>query len=555
MSLAIKQQTTKPAPTAWDKERRKRNKLTAADWAQALSGAGDYSAYEFSLGSNPAVAFIDHLTHTGDYAGKPFELELWQEAMLRLIFDPEGIPRYRYVLIGLPRKNGKTELIAAVVCYLIFGTGIRAQNIYSGSGDAEQAGLIHKAAAAMIQQNEELSGVAHVYKGNVKRILFEPMGTEYKALSSEAYSKFGLRPSVNLYDEVHVFPNRELHSALETAFGATKRPFTIYITTAGWDRTSLCWELWQRAREAMRDPASDPKFLGILYEFKEDDDWTDEATWHQINPGLGKFRSLENLREDFQKAVRFPAYENEFRQFYLNQWTEQAQRWISVDSWNACADCLGDLDIPFGTPCYAGFDHGVTGDMSAFWLAWPINGGVKVAGRCWVPKDGKWRDELRNKDRYELWHKTGKLRFTPGNAMDEEQIRKEIAEFNEHTPIISLFADRAYCTGMLNWLFNECMIPVKGIPQGSVTLNEACVALEEMVLAREIEHGGNPILDWAMANASVKRNSTGLIHPDKSSATERIDALSALINALAAMKADPENRSTLVYEQAGQLAL
>ncbi len=139
--------------------------------------------------------------------------------------------------------------------------------------------------------------------------------------------------------------------------------------------------------------------------------------------------------------------------------------------------------------------------------------------------------------------------------MDDGIIRRDIAEFNAHTPIISLFGDRAYCTEMLNWLYNEAQIPVKGIPQGPVTLNEACVYLEELVNERGIEHGGNEILNWAVANCSLKRGTTGLIHPDKSSATERIDALAALINALAAMKADPEDRSVSVYEKKGQLAL
>ncbi len=99
------------------------------------------------------------------------------------------------------------------------------------------------------------------------------------------------------------------------------------------------------------------------------------------------------------------------------------------------------------------------------------------------------------------------------------------------------------------------MINVKGIPQGPVTMNESCVLLEEMVLCQTIEHADNPILKWNVANASVKRGTTGLMHLDKSSATERIDGLAALLNALAAYTADPENRSACVYDQPGMLSL
>jgi phage terminase large subunit-like protein len=553
-------QRRKPKLEGWDAVRAKRDKFTAQQWADALANAGDYASYEFSLGPNPAVAFIDNLTHTGDFSGQAFELQLWQEAILRLIFDTDGMPRYRYVFIGLPRKNGKTELVGAIVCYLLFGTGIRAQNIYSASGDAKQAGLIHKAAAAMIQQNQSLNEAAQVYKGNVKRILFEPLGSEYEALSSEAYSKFGLRPSVNLYDEVHVFPNAELHSSLETAFGATKKPCSIYITTAGHDQTSLCYELWQRAREAMKAPGSDPKFLGILYEFREGDDWQDEAVWRRINPGLGTFRSLEDMREQMDGALKSAIKENDCRQFYLNQWTNQAVRWINEDAWKSCGETYfrPSIDMP-GEPCYAGYDHGITGDMACVALVWPTLEGVRCWVHGWVPRNGKWKEEIRNKDRYPQWERDGYITFTTGlrgdQVVDEPTIEKDIARLHELFPIRSLFADRAYANTLLIHLLNNHMINVKGITQGPITMNEACVKLEEMVISRTIEHADNPVLNWNIGNASMKRTPQGLMQLDKSSSTERIDGLAALLNALAAMCADPENRTPCIYDQPGKLSL
>lgn len=552
---------SKPKLEGWFAVRAKRNDFAAAKWAEALANAGDYSSHEFSLGPNPAVSFIDQLTHTGDYAGQPFELQLWQEAILRLIFDQAGLPRYRYVFIGLPRKNGKTELVGAIVCYLLFGTGIRAQNIYSASGDAEQAGFIHKAAAAMIQANPHLHEVSQIYKGNLKRILFEPLGSEYKALSSEAYSKFGLRPSVNLFDEVHIFPNGDLHSALETAFGATKRPFTIYITTAGFDETSLCYELWKTAREARDDPHSNPKFLSVLYEFREgEDDWQDEAVWRRINPGLGTFRSLENMRDEMALALKSPRKENECRQFYLNQWTKQAVRWLNEDAWKACGKTSFQPSVDFpGEPCYAGYDHGITGDMACVALVWPTYEGVRCWVHGWVPRKGKWKEEIRNKDRYPRWEREGYITFTDGlrgsEVVDEAKIEKDLADLHEMFPIRSLFADRAYATSLLTNLLNNHGIDVKGITQGPVTMNEACVKLEEMVISRTIEHADNEVLNWNVGNASVKRTPQGLMQLDKSSSTERIDGLAALLNALAAMCADPENRAPCVYDKPGQLLL
>ncbi len=502
------------------------------------------------------MQFINCLCHTGDFWGKPFALRPWQEKIVRQIFDDSGKARYRTVFIGIPRKQGKTELAAAILLYLMFGTGKKGQRLFSASGTREQAALIYGAAASMIRQSQALSDVAIAYDG-YKRIECRPIEGKYQALTSEHAQQYGLRPSCVMLDELWVLPNRDLYNALMTAFGATIDPLTIMISTAGWDRTSLCYEQWMYARGVRDGLINDPTFLPILFEAPDDCDWTSPDVWHAVMPALEDYCQLQFIEEQCRKAQQLPAYENTFRQLYLNQWTEQAERWINVEAWNACEACLGDKPAShyFGQPCYAGFDKGVTGDMSAFWVAWPTSDGVKISGRCWAPRDGKWRDEIRNKDRYERWAKMGLLHFTPGNAMDGNQIKNDIIAFNDHTPIISMFADRAYCTDLLNELFNEAMIPIKGIPQGPVTLNEACVYLEELVLSQRIEHGGNEILNWAVANCSLKRGTTGLVHPDKSSATERIDALSALINALAAMIADPENRSPCVYDTPGQLVL
>lgn len=506
------------------------------------------------------VEFINSLNHTGDYTGVPFSLRPWQEDIIRKMFTPDGKSKYRTVFIGIPRKQGKTELIGAILLYLMFGTGKRGQRLFSGSGDVNQAALVYGAAASMIRQSQALSQVALVYDG-YKEIRCEPLETKYKALSSEAKNQYGLRPNVVIFDEFFVLPNRDLYNALTTAFGATKDPLTIIITTAGNDRTSLCWEQWDYARGVRDGAIDDPTFLPILFETDADEDWTNEAVWRKAMPALGDFCELEFIRGECRKAQKMPAYENTFRQLYLNQWTEQAERWISVNEWMANRQWV-DPDDMQGKPCYAGFDHGVTGDMSAFALVFPDgSGGYDVLAHAWAPKNGKWRDELRNKDRYERWEKQGWLTLTTDNkgstVVNAAQIEADIVRWIGHDGRFYnrlMLADRAYATELLNRLFNEEGINVKGISQGPVTLNEAMVKLEELILSRQIRHH-NEILDWNIANAVICRTNTGLMNLDKSSANERIDVLAALINALAGAVSDPENNGPSVYETRGVLAL
>jgi phage terminase large subunit-like protein len=492
-----------------------------------------------------AVDFINCLCHTGDFWGVPFCLRPWQEDIIRKIFDASGKSKYRKVFIALPRKQGKTELAAAILLYLMFGTGKRAQRIFSASGTRDQAALIYGAAASMIRQSQALSDIAITYDG-YKRIKCEPIDGVYQALSSEHAEKYGLRPSAVMLDELHVLPNRDLFNALMTAFGATVNPLTVMITTAGWDQTSLCYEQWKYAEQVLNGSYKDDSFLPIIYAAPPDADWTSEEVWRKAMPGLGDFCQLQFIQDECQRAQKIPAYENTFKQFYLNMWTEQAERWLSVESWKACGDFFPGAEMA-GQSCYVGLDLGVTGDMSVAVMVFPTEQGVRVLAHGWVPKEGKWRDELRNKDRYLAWERDGYLTFTPGNTTDHSWVKRDLVGWNAKYPFYSVFADRAYATQLLNELFNEEGIPVKGIPQGAVTLNEACVLLEEMVVGGTIEHGSNPILDWNIANASLVRNTTGLIYPDRSSSTERIDGLSALINGLTAYKDDPEDRGPSYY--------
>lgn len=505
-----------------------------------------------------AVGFINSLTHTGDYNGVPFALRPWQEAIVRRLFGtirPDGLRQYRKAFLALPRKQGKTELAAATILYLLLGSGRKSQQLYSASGDRDQAALIFRAAAEMIRNDPELESVCHVYDG-YKRIVCEPLGSFYQALSSDAPRKHGLRPNAVIFDELHVLPNRDLFNALTTAFGATKEPLTLMITTAGWDRTSLCYEQWVYARAVERGMVDDPGFLPIIYATEPEEDWKSEAIWRAAMPGLGDFCELEFIRDECRRATELPAYENTFRQLYLNQWTEQATRWLSVEQWVACGGYFPASDL-VGRACYGGLDLGVTGDLSCYCMAFPDgDGGYDVLAHAWAPKEGKWRKEPKNRDRYEAWAREGYLTLTEGDTTDHQAIEDKIAAWHdEKYPLRQLNGDRAYATQLLTNLLNRHGLNVKGIPQGPVTLNEAMVRLEELVISGQIRHGDNPVLAWAVANAVVRRNPTGLMILDKQQATERIDALQALINALAAAVADPNDNSPSVYETRGVLAL
>jgi phage terminase large subunit-like protein len=504
-----------------------------------------------------AVRFVSNLTLVGDYAGKKFEPRPWQADIVRRLFGtvrPDSIRQYRRLFLALPRKQAKTTLLAAMGLYLLLGegTGKRGQQIYSASGDRAQASLIFRTMASMIRADKRLSELCIVYDG-YKRILCEPLENSFEALSSEAGLKHGLSPSAVLFDEVHVLPNRELHDVLTTGFGARREPLTAYITTAGWDRHSLCWELWDYARKVRDRVIDDPTFLPVLYEAHPDDDWTDEAVWRRVMPALGDFCSLEFIRDECRRAKESPAYENTFRQLYLNQWTEQAVRWLSLDRWDRCGGTV-DHDALAGEACYAGLDLSQTRDLTAFSLVFPTADGFKVICRAWAPEDGAWRQEGRNAELYREWAAKGWLTLTPGEVIDYEFVEHQIVEDAAKYDIRKLFADRAMALHLCLRLKDTHGIDVEFLPQTPMALNGPTRELERLILNQQLAHGGNPLLRWSVSNAAVRKNATGLIHLDKGKSTGRIDPLAATINGLAAMGANMAE-PTNIYETRGLLTL
>ena len=199
--------------------------------------------------------FISCLRHTrGEFAGKPFELFPWQAEYLHKLFNtrrPDGLRQYRSSLLAIPRKNGKTQLCAAIGLYMLFCDDIGAEVIVA-AGDRQQAALLHDAAKQMVESNETLLSRCKLYRNS---IAVPGTNAVMKTISSEAATKHGYNPSCILVDEYHVQKDRELVDVLETATGARRQPLTIFLTTAGYDRQSPCFKACRRRSRRLKAPS------------------------------------------------------------------------------------------------------------------------------------------------------------------------------------------------------------------------------------------------------------------------------------------------------------
>jgi phage terminase large subunit-like protein len=502
-----------------------------------------------------AVRFINALTHTkGKFARQPFNLRPWQVDIVRRLFGtirPDGLRQFRTALLMLPRKNGKSELAAAIALYGLLGDGEIGAEVYSAAADRDQASLVFNVAAEMVRNDPELNAICEIVDSQ-KRIVHRKSGSVYRAISAEAYSKHGFNASLVVYDELHAAPNRDLWDVLSTSQGARSQPLMLAISTAGYDRHSVLYELYAYACQVRDGIIEDPTFLAVLYEAQKADDWLDETVWMKSNPALGDFRNLEEMQVAAKRAKEIPAQENAFRRLYLNQWTEQAERWIPMDLWDQCRVELDRTSLR-GRRCYIGMDLSSTTDLTALVAVFPREDGFDILPQFFVPRDNMERRANRDRVPYLQWMHDGHLVATSGNTVDYDFVRKTIRDWSEEFSIRQIGYDRWNATDIVMRLKDVDRFDCVPIAQKGKAANSSTKAITRAVESRRLRHDGHPILRWNMANAAVEVDAEGDIFLSKKVATERIDGAAALRMAVECMEREPDPMSA--YEDRGVLVI
>lgn len=479
--------------------------------------------------------FSEVLTHPDDShytkAGQPLSLQPWQADYIATLFGwkrADGSRRYTESFVALPRKNGKSTLAAGIILYSMVADGRTAGQFYTAAETRDQASLIYRMADRMVRQSPHLSKRLKPIP-STRTITFQQRGSFMRSIPSEAGPVHGTKPATVIFDEVHTQKNRDLYDALRTGQGSTPNPLFVSITTAGHDRHTICWELWNTARQVRDGVNPDPHFLPCLYELAEGADWKDESTWAACNPNLGVSISWEFLRGEAARAKESPAYENTFRNLYLNEWTEQAVRWLSMDKWDLGAAALPDLA---GEPCWGGLDLSTTTDISALVLAFPRpDGTIALLCRFWLPAEAMRKRARRDKVPYDIWTQQGHIQTTPGDVIDYDFIRAEINALRETYNIQEIAIDRWNAAHLTTDLHGDGFV-IAPFGQGYASMSPAAKEFDKLVVEGCIQHGGNPVLRWMAANVAIEQDAAGNIKPSKAKSTERIDGIVAAVMAV-----------------------
>lgn len=496
--------------------------------------------------------FRTYLVHIkGELGGKPIDPMPWErEEILRPLFGWkrwDGLRRYRQAWIEIPRKNDKTTLSAGIGLYLTFADGEPGAEVYAAAADREQAGICFGIASAMVQSADPLRERCDVL---TKAIVIPATFSSYKVLSADAFTKHGLNAHGVIFDEVHAQRTRDLIDVLHTSTGARRQPLEVYITTAGHDRHSIAYEMHEHALRVIEDPTRDEALLVVIYAADPLDDWKSEETWRKANPGLGHSKKWDYMRQECNRAIQIPGYENTFKRLDLNIWTEQASRWLPMEKWDLCvgpiADPLKLRAAMRGQKCWGGLDLANTIDINAFALVFtPGKMRLVVLPFFWIPEERLRERGKIDKVPWALWVKAGLVKVMPGAVSDYDMIESDIEALAKVYQLEEVGIDRwnalAIATKLENGPAGRASKQrsrkrdtfVIGVGQGYASMTTPCKALEAAVVGRRLEHGNHPILRWMASNVAAQRDAADNIKPDKEASAEKIDGISATLDGLA----------------------
>lgn len=484
------------------------------------------------------IRWLETLSITaGAHAGRRLALRPWQKEIIRAIYgtDAKGRRPVRTALVSMARKNGKTTLAAALaLCHLVGPEAVARGQVVSAAADREQAAITYRELRAFALANPEIADRL-LFRDFNKTVEDVVTGSTFAALSADHRKAHGLSPVVAICDELAQWRGRELLDALQTGQGAHAEPLLIVISTRSPQPDNPLEELIRYAGQVADGTVTDTSFAAAIWSAPlEADPWAPE-TWQAANPGLGDFRSREDVERQAARAQRIPAEEAAFRAYVLNQpYDAGDDAFLRRDDWMAC----GAEAEPAG-PCFAGLDLASgAADLTAFSLYWPETGAL----RCWafLPAALIGTKEQQDRAPYGEWRGRGLVVPIPGKAIDRAWLVNWIARQTEGLELVALGSDRWGLTDLQAVADREGVtLPWRPLGMGFKDMTPLLRSLEEEVIEGRLCHGNNPLLTWAVANAVVDLDPAGGRKLSKARAHGRIDPLVSTVLAVGLARREP----------------
>lgn len=474
--------------------------------------------------------------------GEPSKVQLipWQrDRVIAPLFGwkrPDGRLRYRRGAVFVPKKNGKTWLMAGIAQYLLTAHQPLA-DVYPAAVDREQARILYRMLKRSVEASPTLSKILEVVDSK-SIIRNRKHGNVLRCLSADAYRNEGLNGSV-IIDEIHAHRTDDLVAALMYATRATPNGLVLAISTAGDDRKGPGWQWWQDAELVMENPAANPSFYGLIYAADPaKDDIDDPEVWRRVNPSMGVTFPEEEFRADWQDSQTSSVKRQRWLRYSMNVWTTPDSRWFSPEVY---APCVAQPPEPLaGRACYIGLDLADHLDLTAAVALFPDGqGGYDADAMFWMPEQNVAEREREARVPLRQWIADGWIRTTSGVRLDHDRVAADLIAYSKTHRVRGVGADPWNLGSVATQLQREGL-EVQAIGQSVGRLTSPSKLLEVLIHERKFRCP-SPVMQWMAGNVCVYVDHIGNMRPDKGRSTEKTDGIVAAVCGLAvASTAEPE---------------
>jgi phage terminase large subunit-like protein len=479
--------------------------------------------------------FIELLPHIkGKWARERrlIELDAWQCFVLTTVFGwvhkDTGLRRFREVYLEVPRKNAKSTLSSGVALYMLTADGEQGAEIYSAATTRDQARIVFDDAKGMAERTPDLRtylGVAIL----THSITVAHTSSKFSPLAAEASTQDGLNVHFACLDELHAHKKRDLYDVIDTARGAREQSLLWIITTAGTDRSGICYERRTHITKVLDRVIADETTFGVIYTIDDDDDPFEPASWAKANPNW----LVSVLRDDMEAASRkasiMPSALNNFLTKRLNVWVSGESPWMDMRAWERCADTSLQLSDFAGEKCWAGLDLAQKKDFAALCLVFERKGVWHVFTRLYL-------NELAVSESGNAhlsgWARSGYVQVTDGDITDFDVLAEDMRGYCKQFDMQEIAFDPALSMYFAGKLIEEGL-PLVEIAQRAIFFTPPLIQVENLVLEKKLKFDGNPVMTWMVSNLVVKVSKFNeLRSPTKERPENKIDGPMAMLMAL-----------------------
>jgi phage terminase large subunit-like protein len=483
------------------------------------------------------IAQLKHFA--GEHSGKNFIAQPWQVFITANIygFYLAGTEQRRFndAYIEIARKNGKTAYFGSGLgIYHLIGDGEDAGEILIAANSKEQAHICFDLTKGFCKTFDPAQSYLRAYRSDIK---FPETNSFIKVLAADSCKLDGYNSSYGLIDEYHSAPDSKVKDVIESSMAMRFNPILMVITTAGFNKDSVCYKMRTNAVEVISGVKEEDSLFSIIFTIDEEDDWKDEKNWVKSNPNLDITVKRSFLRKQVIKATNNPSEEVGIKTKNFNVWCDTEQVWIP-DEYILNATGKIEFSAFKGEECFVGVDLGSTQDMTAVSYEFFKEGKKYFILKYYLPQESL--NTAPNREMYKNWVRMGYLTITPGNVTDYDYITKDIIEASN---VVSIFKINYDKWNSVQWAIDctEIGLPLEPFSQSIGNFNAPTKELERSILSGDVIIDDNPITRFCFRNVVMRQDYNANVKPDKSKAIQKIDGVIAMIQSDAACVQRNEN--------------